>query len=190
MSGRKGIGVKVSDITRLLIEKIESQQRASTDGSPPPSLEIAIAAMRYYMLAVTAPSSVTFDYTEALQLSGRTGPYLQYSYTRAAGILRKAPAFTSTFEKGEPLTATEGDLVKALARWPEVVAEAATALTLTPVADYAFELSAKLHRFYEENPVLQAEPNVRAFRLTLTKAYQEVIRSVLSILGITPLERM
>lgn len=190
MSGRKGIGVKVSDVTRLLIEKIESQQRASTDGSPPPSLEIAIAAMRYYMLAVTAPSSVTFDYTEALQLSGRTGPYLQYSYTRAAGILRKAASFTPVFEKGEPLTATEGDLVKALARWPEVVAEAATALALTPVADYAFELSAKLHRFYEENPVLQAEPDVRAFRLTLTKAYQEVIRSVLSILGIAPLERM
>ncbi len=217
MSGRKGIGVKVSDITRLLIEKIEhlsvdtelaagrakQQQRTIVGEQPAPTLEIAIGAIRFYMLAVTAPSSVTFDYTEALQLSGKTGPYLQYSYTRAAGIIRKAlqsdslrpgsgqaESFTPVFEKGEALTSTEVDLIKALARWPVVVEEAAIALALTPIADYAFELSAKLHRFYEENPVLQAEPGVRAFRLTLTKAYQEVIRSVLSILGITPLERM
>lgn len=186
MAGRKGIGVKVSDLVKLLIKKISAEKKSAAEVSE----AVAMGAIRHYLLKYHPSSPVVFDYEQALALQGNTGPYLQYSHTRAAGILRKARSFAGALEKGEPLTPTEEKLVKLLAAWPEVIKDTAKTLTLSNIAEYAFKLSAAFHAFYEANPVLKSAGAVKSFRLALVAAYQKVIADVLDLLGIKPLEKM
>src|SRR6202035_1913277 len=102
VSGRKGLGVKADDLIDKLIKKAleevtsrhaeepeESRRRAAT--------QIAIGALRYFMLKYTRNSVIAFDFGEALSFTGETGPYLQYAAVRARNILRKLD------ERGEKL---------------------------------------------------------------------------------------
>src|SRR4029079_16808565 len=94
VSGRKGLGVKADDLIDKLIEKAldevtsrhaeepeESRRRAAT--------QIAVGALRYFMLKYTRNSVIAFDFGEALSFEGETGPYVQYAALRARNVLRK-----------------------------------------------------------------------------------------------------
>lgn len=88
MSGRQGIGIKVSDLIGLVEDSIE---RNRADKSGLPSRTIAIAAIRYYLLRFNLGTEVVFDLRQATEISGNTGVYLMYSYARAVSVLAKAP---------------------------------------------------------------------------------------------------
>lgn len=188
MSGRKGIGVKVTDLLNLVTEEINKKQAKQNN-----DLSIkqnAIAAIKHYMLKYSPTSNIVFDYKQALQMNGNTGPYLQYSHARAASIIKKAGAFSINTDKSEDLTESEKDLIKVISSWGNVAAKTAETLNISAIAEYAFELSKSFHTFYEHNNVLNAEEKVKSFRLTVVQAYINVIRDVLGVLGITAPESM
>ena len=94
VSGRKGFGVKADDLLDALIasarKEVDSRhpelsetERASIAG------QIAIGALRYFMLKYTKPSVIAFDFKDALSFEGETGPYAQYAVVRATNIFRK-----------------------------------------------------------------------------------------------------
>src|ERR1700687_2301116 len=102
VSGRKGLGVKADDLIDKLIEKAlgevasrhaeepeDAQRRVAT--------QIAVGALRYFMLKFTRNSVIAFDFGEALSFEGETGPYVQYAAVRARNILKKLE------ERGERL---------------------------------------------------------------------------------------
>src|SRR5262249_1061256 len=109
VSGRKGLGVKADDLIDKLIEKA-LEEVASRHADRPPeeqhkvASEIAIGALRYFLLNFTPTSVIEFDFQEALSFEGETGPYAQYAAVRARNILRKLG------EKGEPFPDFERDL--------------------------------------------------------------------------------
>jgi arginyl-tRNA synthetase len=95
VSGRKGFGVKADD----LIDKLIAATRAETDARQTGRDEterqkiaeqIAIGALRYFMLKYTRNSVIAFDFKDALSFEGETGPYIQYAVVRARNIFRKA----------------------------------------------------------------------------------------------------
>ncbi|MFH0792124.1 MAG: arginine--tRNA ligase [bacterium] len=195
MAGRKGIGIKISDLVELLTKNIKEKERDRTeeitkDKEFATSLEIAVGAIRHYILKYNYRSQVIFDYDQALSLNGNTGPYLQYSHVRAAGILRKAGKFKYQFDKKEDLSPSERGMIKSLSRWPEIVEETGRDFAISRITDYAFELSSCFHLFYEKNPVIKAKGIVKDFRLTLVFAYQKIISDVLSVMGISSPKRM
>jgi len=53
------------------------------------AMQIAIGALRYFMLKFTKPSVIAFDFKDALSFEGDTGPYAQYAVVRASNIFRK-----------------------------------------------------------------------------------------------------
>ena len=55
--------------------------------------DIAVAALRYFLLKFTRTSIIAFDFKEALSFDGETGPYIQYAVVRANNIFRKAGHF-------------------------------------------------------------------------------------------------
>ncbi len=59
--------------------------------------QIAIGALRYFMLKYTKPSVIAFDFKEALSFEGETGPYAQYAVVRASNIFRKGGMDAETF---------------------------------------------------------------------------------------------
>jgi arginyl-tRNA synthetase len=94
VSGRKGFGVKADD----LIDKLVAATRAEVDARQTGrdeidrmriSAQIAIGALRYFMLKVTRNSVIAFDFNDALSFEGETGPYIQYAVVRIRNIFRK-----------------------------------------------------------------------------------------------------
>ena len=94
VSGRKGFGVKADDLLDTLISsarhevdtrhsELAEAERAAI------AAQIAIGALRYFMLKYTKPSVIAFDFEDALSFEGETGPYAQYAVVRATNIFRK-----------------------------------------------------------------------------------------------------
>src|SRR5207249_9903287 len=94
VSGRKGLGVKIDDLLDLLTEKASAEvakrnPEFSPDECRHAATQIAVAAIRYFMLKFSRGKPIVFDIEEALRVEGETGPYLQYAVVRANNIFQK-----------------------------------------------------------------------------------------------------
>src|SRR5207302_3411702 len=94
VSGRKGLGVKIDDLMDLLTQRASEEvglrnPEFSDDERRLVAVQIAVAAIRYFMLKFSRGKLIVFDIEEALSFEGETGPYLQYAVVRASNILQK-----------------------------------------------------------------------------------------------------
>lgn len=201
MAGRKGIGVKADDLVEMIIQQTTEEvakRHPEMSASEQTDLgrQIAVGAVRYYMVRYNINSVIVFDFAEALSLQGNTGPYLQYAHARAANIRRKAAADpvpgSGMPEMKFPTEMTDGEknLLKKMAEFPQAVQKATKALAPSILADYAFSLATAFMSFYESVPVLVEDPAVRRFRLLLVDSFIQVLQNTLRILGIPAPERM
>ncbi|HEX3738410.1 MAG TPA: arginine--tRNA ligase [Terriglobales bacterium] len=102
VSGRKGFGVKADDLIDKLIASAKKEvdsRHAELDDSEREKIakQIAIGALRYFMLKFTKQSVIAFDFKEALSFEGETGPYAQYAVVRATNIFRKGRMDATSF---------------------------------------------------------------------------------------------
>jgi arginyl-tRNA synthetase len=210
MKGRRGLGVKADD----LLDRLESEARGEVDGRNPdlPEAErerlardIAVGALRYYMLRYARTTIVAFDVGAALAFEGETGPYCQYACVRIARIVDKLSASRGQTVKElydrarlsefEAIPAGLRDehwkLVHIASRLPEVARQAVGSLELSTAARYAFELAQAINGFYHKHPVLQ-EPDdrVREARLAVLLVADRALRECLSLLGVPVPARM
>ena len=162
---------------------------------------VGIGAVKYADLLPNRQSDYVFSWDKMLALNGNTAPYLQYAYARIQSIFRRG-------ELHEPQNAKVGDSQSSSLRieklsTPEEIALAKHllnfGLTLEAVAEeyrpnflcnYLFELAGKFTSFYENCPVLKADPAVRDSRLALCNLTALVLKQGLEILGIEVLEQM
>jgi arginyl-tRNA synthetase len=114
--------------------------------------------------------------------------YVQYAHARIAGILRNAGRSESSPEPAAEPAAEERELVKRLAEFPSVVAEATERRGPHALTVYAIRLADDFHRFYHEHRVLESESE--AFRLALCDATRAVIARALDLIGVEAPERM
>src|SRR5687767_4657838 len=94
MSGRKGLGVKADDLINQLeagaLAEVEKRNHElSEDQKKATAHEVAVAALRYFLLKFTRNTVIAFDFNEALSFEGETGPYCQYAAVRTNSIFRK-----------------------------------------------------------------------------------------------------
>ena len=152
---------------------------------------VALGAIKYPMLSRENTKMVTFDWESALDFNGQSAPYIQYAHVRANSILRKVGGLPD----GEPdygkLThASEVNLVERISRLPEEIQRAAKELKPNLLANYAYELAKSFNDFYNQCPVLGAEPDVRAARLALVASARLCLGNTLRLLGIRAPEVM
>jgi arginyl-tRNA synthetase len=148
---------------------------------------VGLGAVKYNDLSKDRLTTVTFTWDKALALTGNTAPYLQYAYARIRSIGRKAgDAAVGPVTALEP---SERELVKRLLGFAEAV-EQVTRARPHVLAEYLFDLATAFSTFYAAEPVLKAEPALRASRLKLCELTAETIRRGLDILGIEVVERM
>jgi arginyl-tRNA synthetase len=203
MSGRKGLGVKADDLVELLLERSRAEvlsrrgAGAESAAAEEDARAIAIGALRYFLLKVGRNKVIAFDFDEALNFEGDTGPYLQYSLVRADNIFRKleergipaaAPEDVSTFPDWEDdLWAIALDA----ASTPDVAARAVDSLEPAALARHAFGLAQSFNHFYHRQPILQ-EPDdaVRNRRLAIARIFRQEMSRLLALLGIPEPGRM
>ncbi|NWF95123.1 MAG: arginine--tRNA ligase [Candidatus Thorarchaeota archaeon] len=162
--------------------------------------EVAVGALRYFMLKASPERKITFRWGEVLDFDGDTGPYLQYSYARAQRILERAEGETLPMPDFRAISSeAEFSLVKAIARFPDEVLEVVrgmrqsvwgTSFTSNRIAAYCNGLATLFSKFYDTCPVLKAEPHVAAARLELVKAFKTTMANCMALLGIPVVDRM
>ncbi len=211
VSGRKGSGVKADDLIDLLMRRArdEVQARAMTEDRAEQEAsagQIAVAALRYFLLKYTRRSIITFDFQEALAFEGETGPYLQYSVVRARNIFRKFRDAHPEFSEARPLEVpleqlrtflsgeSGGDfweLVLGSAQLEMIVEQAIAGEEPATVAKYAFRLAQAFNNFYHRHRIL-AEPDAarQRFLLFVVDIVSRTLARSLELLGIEVPERM
>jgi arginyl-tRNA synthetase len=206
VSGRKGFGVKADD----LLDQLIASAKREVDGRHPEAsdeergqiaTQIAIGALRYFMLKYTKPSVIAFDFKDALSFEGETGPYAQYAVVRATSIFRKAGLDPDAFATDAASGVSKSDFEKYLSGeagneiWELWLASSKTALivdqciaTTEPayLAKHAFQLAQLFNYFYHRHPILSEADEARKTFLLATVAVvrRELIRT-LAVLGIT-----
>lgn len=188
MSTRKGNVIWLSDVLNeayARVDAISSEEIEEED-----KWSIAIGAIKWNDLRRESELNVTFDWDEVVNIKGNSGPYIQYTYTRAFSILQNAGKVIISKEisfTGEH----ETEVAKLLGEFPKKVEEALEKLAPNILCNYLFELSQSFNRFYNEHRVLDVEDQlVRDSRIALTSATAEVIQNGLKLLGIKTVERM
>jgi arginyl-tRNA synthetase len=207
VSGRKGFGVKADDLIDKLIaatrKEVDSRQPERSDEERTQiATEIAIGALRYFMLKYTRNSVIAFDFKDALSFEGETGPYVQYAVVRARNIFRKAGttpeqvlAKFSVADAGKYLSEEDGEDIWSLwlrASKRTLLLEQCIA-TAEPayLAKHAFQLAQEFSNFYHKHHILTEEDEQKKLFLLATAAValRELIQ-VLSWLGIAAPEVM
>ncbi|OGN27279.1 MAG: arginine--tRNA ligase [Candidatus Yanofskybacteria bacterium RIFCSPLOWO2_01_FULL_49_17] len=157
---------------------------------------VGIGALKYNDLKQHPYSDIAFDWKAMLDLSGNSGPYLQYTYSRLVSILKKSEILNTKSETNpenlklltEP---TERALMKQLLDFPDAIAKCAEFYTLNALALYLYDLSATANQFYELVHVLDDDNAARKVaRLTLISTVARTLKQGLNLLGIQTLERI
>jgi arginyl-tRNA synthetase len=160
--------------------------------------EIGVDAARWFFAARGSASGIDFDIELAKKQSNENPVYyVQYAHARIASILRKAAeaglepaAGVAAGSLGDPET-PEGALARALARFPEVVEDAAAAEETQSITAFATDLATQFHAFYRDARVIDAaEPDRSRSRLALVRAAQLTLAGALGLLGISAPESM
>jgi arginyl-tRNA synthetase len=152
---------------------------------------VGVGALKYGDLSVARDSSYIFDYDRMLALTGNTGPYLQYATARIRSIFRRAqldPAGATA-----PIQITEGAeraLALHLLGFGTALQQVAETTEPHLLAAFLFDVASAFTTFYEQCPVLQAEPSIRDSRLALSALTLRVLLTGLDLLGIPVPERM
>jgi len=213
VSGRKGLGVKVDDLLDLLTDKAAAEvakrnPEFSADESRKAGMQIAVAAIRYFMLKFSRGKLIVFDIEEALSFEGETGPYLQYSVVRAANILRKLQEREGVSE-ADVLASLDGlsadelaadgageahdlwSIVLEASRLDEVVDQVVRSLEFSALAKYAFGLAQLFNAFYHRYPILNEEDQARKrWRAAGVSYVRRQLTEALDLMGIEVPNRM
>ena len=151
--------------------------------------EVGVDAARWYLVSRGHDQTIEIDVDLARERSEKNPVYyVQYAHARIAGILRNAGDARAEPEPGVEPEREERELVKRLAEFPGVVAEAAERRGPHALPNYAIRVADDFHRFYHHHRVLESE--AEGFRLALCRATQAVIARSLDLIGVEAPERM
>ncbi len=206
VSGRKGFGVKADDLLDQLIvsakNEVDSRHPQLSDAERLSiATQIAIGALRYFMLKFTKQSVLAFDFKEALSFEGETGPYAQYAVVRATSIFKKAGIDADSFCEHVSDSISSADLARflngenaneiwelwlAASKTSYIVEQCIATTEPAYLAKHAFQLGQLFNTFYHRYPILSEPDEKRKQFLLATVAVvrRELIRT-LEVMGIT-----
>jgi arginyl-tRNA synthetase len=210
VSGRKGLGVKIDDLLDLLIasataEVTKRNPEFSVDDCSRVGNQIAVAAIRYFMLKFSRGKLIVFDMAEALSFEGETGPYLQYAVVRANNIFQKlqeregvseADVLAVLDQAGTHELADEGDhslwaMALEASRLDEIVEQVVRTLEFSVLAKYAFGLAQLFNGFYHRSPILgEADLDRKRWRAAGVAYLRAQLTRALDLMGIEVPTRM
>ncbi|MFH1392064.1 MAG: arginine--tRNA ligase [bacterium] len=151
--------------------------------------EVAQAAVKYSILKNNRTQDTAFDIEESINLSGNSGPYLQYTHARIKSILRKSKK-NIIIKKIPGLNYSEKNLLLKLALFPEITKQAALEYEPCLIAKYLFDLAQIFNNYYHQTQILKSKNNLKFFRLNLIKAISYVLKRGLELLNINAPEKM
>jgi len=211
MSGRKGLGVKADDLLNRLKEdalaEVESRHPDITDDEKRHiAHQIAVGALRYFLLKFTRTTVIVFDFKEALSFDGETGCFCQYSAVRANSIFRKleergesiseiVSVLSDPTKAARVFTGDNGNDIWAMlmlaSRLEETLRQAETQNEPAILAKYTFNLAKSFNLFYHNHKILpEPDPIKRAVLIAVADTVRRSLTAALDTMGIEVPEKM
>lgn len=201
MKSREGTVVDADDLMQEMIctARETSKELGKLEGYTPEEAEevyrkVALGALKYFILKVDPKKTMTFNPKESIDFNGNTGPFIQYTYARILSVLRKAVDAGDLPRQADvrlSISAKEQDLIKLIAKLPEVVKEAGATCSPALLANFSYDLAKEFNQFYHDFSILKEEnAAVRNFRLLLAEECAVALRNAMGMLGIEMPERM
>ena len=196
MKSREGTVVDADDLIDEVVEKAKemTNERGHLEGMSEAEKEglfklIGLGGLKYYLLKVDPKKRMMFNPEESIELTGNTGPFIQYAHARIHSLVARAESIGS-FE-GATLGAEEKEIIKLLSQYPAVIQEAAKELSPALIANFVYELVKAFNHFYQSVPI-HIEENLanKNLRLIICINVGKVIESGMSLLGIEVPEKM
>jgi arginyl-tRNA synthetase len=196
MKSREGTVVDADELMDEVVAtaKKQTEELGKTDGMSSKELDelyevLGLGALKYYLLKVDAKKRMMYDPKESIDFQGNTAPFIQYTYTRIASLLRAAEKVN--FSLPTTFHSIEKELIKQLNAYPEVITSAANNYNPSEVANAIYDLAKTFNKFYHELTILgELDSNTRSFRISLSKTVGETIKHGFGLLGIQVPERM
>ncbi len=194
---REGGVLKLGDLIEMATTKARERLREAGLGEDMPPVEfeaiagkVAVAALKFADLQNYRGTSYVFDLDRFTSFEGKTGPYLLYQSVRVKSLLRRAA--DEDVAAGRVIVAepAERDLVLTLDAFEAALSEAYDKKAPNALAEHAYRLSQAFSRFYAACPILSADTEIKASRLTLAGAALRQLEQALDLLGIETPERM
>lgn len=193
LSTRKGHVIYAEDILHEAIQKTRSiieEKNPNIPDKDEVAKMVGIGAVIFNDLYNQRIKDVIFDWDKLLNFDGETGPYVQYTYARAASVLRKIGEVPAIYDYTVLSDDASMALLKEIARYPQVVADAADKLEPFVVSRYAVALAQAFNKFYHDCQINVEDENVKYTRANIVIIVKAILKDALSLLGINCPEQM
>ena len=204
MSTRKGTTILLEDVLNEAIERSEGIMKerspelagkVSPDDMKKVAKAVGIGAIIFNDLKNKRIKDVDFDWSQILSFDGETGPYLQYTHTRLASLLEKYNQLTSNLKpptSNFALLNTPEDIaiIKMLGEFPDIIQQSAEQYEPSILSNYLLSLSSLFNRYYQYHRIISDDKELSVARITLVYHLKGIFSQGLTLLGITPLEKM
>lgn len=189
ISTREGNLIKLDDLlseaTRRAYDIVKDR-----GGDEALAEQIGFGAVKYADLSHDPGTAIDFNWDKALALEGNSGPYLQYAHARVCSLMEKAGNPDVASFRFNVASQSEKLLALQLLKFGDTVRKAAENYKPSLLADYLFQTAQIYSSFYQQNPILKSEPEVRDARLKLCALFGRVLAKGLDLLGIAAPKRI
>src|SRR5437016_5537932 len=210
VSGRKGQGVKADDLLDMLENEARKEVWKRNPELKPTETDeiahqIAVGALRYFLLKFTRTAIIAFDFKEALNFDGETGPYIQYAAVRGNNIFNKLKESDSQFDFGQIQRMLNNpklgvylneshdiwELVYLALRVDEIGHQVFVTLEPAALAKHAFALAQRFNLFYHRYRIISEQDMDRKFfYILVVDVVREALTKALDLMGIEVPRRM
>ena len=197
MKSREGTVVDADDLIDDLIDTVkhttESSDKYKSNNETLDYDEykkIALGALKYYILKVDPKKNILFNPEESIDLSGNTGPFIQYAYVRIKSILKKVNK-DILIDKSYKLNQKEKEVIKTIYEYPSVIIGSYKELSPALIANYLYDLVRNYNSLYQNHHILNSETKEStSVRLIISQKTSHIIESACDLLGIDLPDRM
>ena len=191
MKSREGTVVDADDLIYDLIntvkkttESLEKYQSSNDVLNYDEYRKIALGALKYYILKVDPKKNILFNPEESIDLTGNTGPFIQYAYVRIQSILKKVNKHLE-FNMDYTLNEKEKEVIKTIHEYPSIINNSYKELSPALIANYLYDLVKSYNSLYQNHHILNSESSdSTSIRLIISIKTSHVIESCCDLLGI------
>jgi arginyl-tRNA synthetase len=192
MKSREGTVVDADDLMDEVVEKAAEMTKARGHIETLSETErsklfeqIGLGGLKYYLLKVDPKKRMMFNPEESIDLTGNTGPFIQYAHARISTLLERAGTIDLSNVQSAQIVHEEKEIIKLLTQFPDVIHEAAIGFSPAIVANYIYDLVKNYNHFYQAVKILSEENAAnKNLRLAMSECVRRTIQQSLQVLGI------
>ncbi len=194
MSGRRAVYITLDDLLdeakRKVLNILARRGIKEEEEVDKIAEKVAVGALKYALINVSPMKVVQFRWERVLDFETNSGPFVQYSYTRAYNILKKVKQIPGTYDPSKLKSELEIELIYMLANFPERIQSSYLLMRPDLISQYANDLASLFNKFYEGHPVLNAPRDIKEARIKLVQGVKGVLGKALDLIGVPRPERM